>query len=161
MPKLPIDQITIVPRERTLGFVAFNTEQSRSKLSKKDIESHICIALAGRIAQMKKFGEDSLDTGAVSDLESATLSAYKMISLYGMDENLGYVSMASINHSDIYKNEIDKKVVTLMHGLKIKTEELIDENWESIIAVAKILLKREVIHEDELLALIEQSKKFK
>ena len=161
MPKLAINQVTIVPRENALGFVSFNTEDSSSNLSKKDMESHICIAFAGRIAQMKEFGEEALDTGAVSDLDSATLSAYRMIALYGMDEELGYINLGSIKHSDIYRSDIDKKVVTLLKVLRTQTEKLVDENWESITKVAKVLLKQELIHEDELLEVISQTKKIK
>lgn len=159
MPKLAIEQVTIVPRENALGFVSFNPENSSSNLSKKDIESHICIAFAGRVAQMKRFGEESLDTGAVSDLDSATTSAYKMIAFYGMDKELGYVNLSSIKQSDANRGDIDKKVGVLLKTLKAETERLVDQNWTSITKVAKILLKKEVIHEDELLKVIEQSKK--
>jgi len=150
MPKIKIEQVTITPRENALGFVSFNLEGSSSNMSKKDIESQVCIALAGRIAQMKKFSEEALDTGAVSDLDTATQNVYKMISYYGMDEEFGYINYKSVELSQTQKNLIDKKVIEILKSLKKRTETLVDENWKSIVNVANVLLKQEVIHEDEL-----------
>ena len=154
VPKLKIEQITITPRKNTLGFVAFNIENASSNLSKKDLENQIAISLAGRMAQMKKFGEDSLDTGASEDLKRATQLAYKSIAYYGMDEELGYINLDSIKHSDIQQNIIDKKVVALIAKIKIETKNTIDKNWGKITRVAKELLEKEVIHEEELAVLL-------
>ena len=158
LSKLKIEQVTITPRENALGFVSFNQENSNENMSKKDMESQICIAFAGRMAQMKKFGDDSCDTGAISDLEMATAIAYRMIAFYGMDDELGYISVQSINLSDIQKNVIDVKVLKLLERLKKVTEVLLDENWKSIVKVANVLLTEEVIYEEELNTIIVQTK---
>ncbi len=154
MPRAKIEQITITARERALGFVAFNLENSSTNLSKVEMKNHISVALAGRIAQIKEFGEDGLDSGAVSDLENATQSAYRMIAIYGMDEELGYINLNSIRHSDMQKYTIDKKVSTLMKELEVATVDIVENNWKKIKKVAQALLKKEVIHEDELEKLI-------
>ena len=150
MPKVKIEQITIVPRENALGFVSFNTEGSSSNLSKEDMHAHMRIALAGRVAQMKEFGEEAFDTGAVSDLDSATKMAYRMVAQYGMDEELGYVNFSSVNISETQKSVIDKKVVEILKEMKTQTETLVSQKWSGIEKVAKLLLEKEVVHEEEL-----------
>lgn len=52
--------------------------------------------LAGRIAKMEKYGLDGMETGAMSDLEVATAQAYAAIALFGMDEELGYINVTSV-----------------------------------------------------------------
>ncbi|QSZ42177.1 AAA family ATPase [Sulfurimonas aquatica] len=150
MSKLKIEQVTITPRENALGFVSFNLENANANMSKKDMESQICIAFAGRMAQMKKYGDDACDTGAISDLDMATKLAYKMIAYYGMDKELGFISLQSVTLSDIQKSVIDSKVVLLLERLKGVTQALIDQNWKSITRVANVLLSQEVIHEEQL-----------
>lgn len=154
MPSVKIEQITITPRENSLGFVSFNMENSSSNLSRKEIEAQICIAYAGRVAQMKEYKEEGLDTGAVSDLDIATRRAYELISIYGMDEEFGAINISKVKLSDRYKSKIDEAVNKLLKELEKKTIDLVDANWDKINTLASTLMKKEVIHEHELLSIM-------
>ena len=154
MPSVKIEQITITPRENSLGFVSFNMENSSSNLSKTEIEAQICIAYAGRLAQVKEYKEEGLDTGAVSDLNIATRRAYELISIYGMDKEFGAINTSKIELSDIYKAKIDIAVSKLLKELEQKTISLIDDHWDKINSLASTLMEKEVIHEHELLSIM-------
>jgi len=83
MPERSIEQISIVPREQALGMVAYSREQEVDH-TKAFWFSQTCVALAGRAAQVKQFGDEGLDTGASSDLKLAMWSAWNPIARYGM-----------------------------------------------------------------------------
>lgn len=158
-PKVKIEQITVTAREDTLGFVAYNMEDSQSNPSKQDLQNHICIAYAGRIAQMKQFGMQGLDTGASSDLAHATRLAYLMVAKLGMDDIIGYININGIKsveptNYNFMQKEIDTRVKEILTELKTKTEQLVDANWEYIESLANLLLKQEVVHEDEINTII-------
>jgi len=154
IPNMSIEQITIVPRENTGGFVSFYMEDIGANLSKQDLEAQICIAYAGRVTQVKKFKEEGIDTGAFSDLDSAVKLAYKYVTYFGMDEKIGHRNFESIHISDIEKAKIDEAVDKLTRRLYEKTQKLVDEHFIKIEKIAKKLLKNEHLGENELIKLI-------
>lgn len=162
MPNVKIEQITITPRDNTLGFVSFDSENNYSNLSKSDLENKIAISFAGRIAQIKQFDVDGFDTGASNDLKQATRLAYYMVANLGMDENIGYINIdgiptvkneqgiSSFKTNDFIKEKIEAKVLEILDIQRQRTKKLIDENWDLIEKLAKQLLEKEVLHEEEL-----------
>lgn len=149
-PDMKIEQITVAAREDSLGFVSYDSESLNTNPSKKIFENKICIAFAGRIAQIKKFDDKGLDTGASNDLAYATRLAYLMVTHFGMDEEMGYINLNGIKDKDLYKEKIEKRVGDILNNLKTQTEELVNTHWKKIEKLAKELLKKEVIHEEEL-----------
>lgn len=154
IPNLEIEQITIIPRENSAGFVSFYMEEFSKNLSKKEIEAKIAIAFAGRVAQIKYFNEEGIDTGAYSDLQSATEMAYKYVAYYGMDEEIGHKNIINVNISDLAKAKIDKAVDQLLKKVYEKTVLLVEQNFDTIEKVAKKLLKTEHLSEKELTKLL-------
>jgi len=160
-PDTKIEQITVTPREDTLGFVSYDMEGSNSNPSKKDLENKICVAYAGRVAQMKQYGDDGLDTGASSDLAHATKLAYHMVVNFGMDEEMGYVNLDGLPQrysnngkrpeiENLYKDQIELRIKEILKNLKTRTEDLVNEHWKKIDKLSLELLDKEVVHEDEL-----------
>ncbi len=152
-PNTKIEQITIVPRNDSLGFVSYNNEDNVTNLTKNDIKNKICILFAGRLAQMKMYGEEAFDSGASSDLSHATYLANLAISKLGMSEKVGYISIDRLEEkviSDSLKNDILDEVKSWLEEAKKKTIELIDHNWSKIESVAITLIEKESIEEKEL-----------
>jgi ATP-dependent Zn protease len=166
-PRAKIEQITITPRDRSLGFVSFDVESLGGNLSKSDIENEICVAYAGREAQMRFAGEMGFDTGASNDLKQATRMAYLYVARYGMDDEIGYLNIDGIPRKysqlqDAYEMEgfmqdkIEQRVQELLKAQKNRTQKLIEDNWEHIEVLAKQLQDKEVLHEEEIYSLIEK-----
>ena len=153
MPHIKIEQVTVVPREETLGFVSYDSEDVIVNLSIEDIKNKIVIAYAGRTAQIKKYGKDlGMDTGASSDLKQATHYAYLAITRYGMDNELGYINLEELlnYNKEYYTQKIDQALQRWLEDGRKSTEKLVAEHWEKIEKLAKLLIKKEVVFEEEM-----------
>ena len=154
-PELKIEQITITPRHKALGFVAYNDEDNYKNLSKEDIKKQLQILLAGRFAQIKKYGNEGIDSGARNDLEKATKLAYIAIAELGMDEELGNVNLESLVNLRLnIDDKIRDRVLVWLKDAEDNVKKLIDENFEKIEKVANRLLEEETIEENEFLELL-------
>jgi ATP-dependent metalloprotease FtsH len=154
-PELKIEQITITPRNKTLGFVAYNNEDNYKNLSKEDIKKQLQILLAGRFSQVKKYGPEGIDSGARNDLEQATKLAYYAIAELGMDEELGNVNLESlVRHRLNIDDKVRDRVMAWLKDAEKNVIKLIDKNWNKIERVANRLLEEETIDENEFLKLI-------
>ena len=160
MPHIPIEQITITPRETSLGFVSYNSENTDSNPSKKDLQNRISVSFAGRIAQMKQFGDEGFDTGALSDLKRATRYAYLIVAHYGMDDELGYINIdgipnlqynkEDITDSNFLQSDIEISVKKILKEIEHKTRTVVDENWSKIDTIARLLIEKEVLENDDI-----------
>lgn len=63
---------------------------------------------------------------------------------------MGYINLNGIKNTDLFKEKIEKRVGDILNNLKKQTEKLVTENWGKIEKLAKELLKKEVLHEEEL-----------
>lgn len=151
MPHVKIEQITVEPRGKAFGFVAFDREEDVKNLSFDDIKNQICVSFAGRTAEIYFQKNEGIDTGATNDLKVATNLAYNAVKNYGMS-NIGYINLESIDSFGSNLNDkIDNEVLEILKEQKIRCEQLIKENEDKINKLAKLLIEKEVIDEDEFL----------
>lgn len=161
LPDLKIEQIVVSPRNNALGFVAYNFEGEYNNLTYEEIKNRICIAYAGRIAQIEKFGQKGLDSGAQNDIDVATNLACYAITSLGMDEELGYVNFKTIKHilgNGHTDTLVQERICHLLDTQKKRTEVLIKEHWTDIESVAKVLMKEEFLHEKKFYSIIKKVK---
>ena len=144
IPDRIIEQITVVPRKDALGFVSYNLEDERSNMTREKIRSMMCVAMAGREAQVYKYAEEGYDTGASNDLKQATLYAHAAISKFGMDEEIGYLNT---DGASVLSSEIDNRVKVWLKKAQEKTEKLVKEHWANIEVIAKALVEEETLTE--------------
>ena len=164
LPDIKIEQVTVAPRSESLGFVSYHNEDYIDATSKKDLFNDVCVLLAGRIAKMEKFGEDGMETGAVNDLEVATMQVYAAIAIFGMDEELGYINVSGLDmggYKMLFEDKIEQRILVWMDKAKEHTQKEVKRLWKSIDAVACELIKKEVIDGEELKKIIESSKGIK
>ena len=156
LPHVKIEQVTISPRSKMLGFVSYNEEDPLSNISKIDLFHDICVLLSGRIAKVKKMGDDQMDSGAQNDLSQASLQAYAAITTLGMDKELGYINLSAINTLDNYflEQQIEKRFLHWMHVAKQNAEKLVDTHWKKIETLAQKLIEQEIVESDELALII-------
>lgn len=156
LPHIKIEQVTIAPRSKMLGFVSYNDEDQLSNITKKDLFHDICVLLSGRIAQVKKMGSEEMDSGAQNDLSQASLQTYAAITTLGMDKELGYINLNAIHTLDNYfmEQHIEKRFLHWMHAAKNDTEKLVDAHWEKIETLALKLIEQEIVESNELSKII-------
>ena len=162
MPHTKIEQVTVAPRSETLGFVSYNNDEYVDASSKEDLFSNICVLLGGRMATIHKYGEQGIETGAVSDLEIASLQVYAAIAIFGMDEKLANISVNGIEQGytkELFNEQIQERMLVWLQEAKTKAAQEVATHWDAIEAVAQALIKKEVIDALELQTLIQTSQK--
>ena len=149
-PEVSIEYISVTSREKHLGLIQYNNT-NYIDVHVDTVKNKIIVSLAGRIAQEKEFGIKGIDTSAKDDLQKATQYAYKAIAYWGMDEEMGYVALSEYLPADFCKEKIEQRVQFWLQEARQKCEHLVNHNWSYIQNVAKILLEKETINEDEFL----------
>ncbi len=160
LPKIKIEQVTVAPRSESLGFVSYHNDDYIDATSKENLFNDICILLAGRIAKIEKFGEDGMETGAINDLEMATMQAYAAIALFGMDEELGYINISGLEEgyqNQLFREKIENRILVWINNAKEKTQKEVKRLWPAIEAVANELIEKEMIDGQELKQIIKSS----
>lgn len=163
-PGLRIAEVTIIEKEDADGYVAYDTTSPyfSTVLSREDFLDKVCVSLAGRVSEQKKYGHDEIDAGAVSDLEAATRMAWDAITKYGLDFEFGPVNLEMFYKSGIittgwlFDAAQRRLQEVLKEGLQ-KTETLIAENWGKVEAVALVLYEKKKLTEDDLLGIMASS----
>jgi len=156
-----IEHVSLTPKDNHEHFVSHNYNDVQDNMTVKDFKDRICVSLAGRTAQIKQFGDiEGLDTGASNDLQQATRDAYTAIAHYGMDNEVGYINIngvidaqnKSVNTKDTehYHTKIDTALEKWMLEGEKNTIDLVNEHWETIQNLSKLLLEKEIIYTNEL-----------
>jgi len=165
----PVYKVTIIPRGRALGVTMFLPEQDRLSYSKERLESQLCTAFGGRIAEELIFGSEKVTTGASNDIEKATEIARNMVAKWGLSEKLGplayskdegevFLGHAVTQHkmlSDETAHAIDQEVRALIDKTYGRAKTLLQAHLDILHKMAEALLKYETIESaqiDDLMA---------
>ena len=89
----PVSKITILPRGRALGYTMVLPTDDKYSTTRNELLDQLAYALGGRVAEEMVFHDPS--TGASNDIEKATDIARKMVTQYGMSENVGAIHLGS------------------------------------------------------------------
>ncbi len=85
-----VNRVTILPRGQSLGVTQF-TAEDRYNYSRSTLMARIAVGLGGRVAEELTFGVDRITTGAENDLQVVTDLARRMVTRWGMSEQVGVV----------------------------------------------------------------------
>ena len=160
LPHIKIEQVTIAPRSKMLGFVSYNDEDQLSNISKKELFYDVCVLLSGRVSRVKKLGSEYMDSGAANDLSQASLQVYAAITTLGMDKELGYINLNMINTLDNYflEQQIEKRFLHWIDVAQDYAEKLVDEHWDKIETLALKLIEKEIVESAELMTIVGDKK---
>ncbi len=86
-----VNRVTILPRGQSLGVTHFIAEEDRYNYSRHALMAKIAVGLGGRVAEELTFGADYITTGAENDLQVVTDLARRMVTRWGMSEEVGVV----------------------------------------------------------------------
>ncbi len=155
----PLVKVTIVPRGvGTLGFAQYSPKEEYITRTEQMLD-RMCMALGGRAAESVIF--DKISTGAQSDLDHVTKMAYSMVSIYGLDVEVGNVSFYGLSQDQFSKpysedtaTLIDNRVRIIIDGQYARAQELLRSHKADLEILAKTLLEKEVIHKSDIERLI-------
>lgn len=150
-PENKVTKATIIPSTKGAGGFSMNIPPDKMYNTKKEMTNNIQIALAGRIVEELIFGKDNVTTGASNDIQKATELLVAMIKQFGMSEEIGMINydvlLGRQGITDDKLIEISKKK---MQNLYDATKTLIEKNLGLIELVAKNLLDKETLNEEEI-----------
>ncbi len=160
LPDIKIEQVTIAPRSKMLGFVSYNAEDQMSNVTKEEIFNDICVLLAGQMAKKRLAGDSAIDSGAYNDLSQASLQAYTAITNLGMDKKLGFINLDAILSFDNYflSQKVEKRFLVWMGEAEKRTKELVDAQWSKIEKLALTLIEKEIVESHEIDAIMGDTK---
>jgi AFG3 family protein len=158
----PLVKVSIVPRGvAALGYAQYLPKE-QFLYNTEQLIDEMCMALGGRAAEELVFGK--ISTGALSDLERITKMAYSIVTMYGMNAKLGNVSFYdskgqneygfSKPYSEATSQMIDEEVRTIIEQAYVRTKELLTERRHELEVIAKELLEKEVLLQDDLERLV-------
>ena len=157
----PLVKVTIVPRGQSLG-AAWYLPEERMIVRTEQMLDEMCATLGGRAAEKVVF--DKISTGALSDLEKVTRQAKAMVTVYGLNDEIGNITyydstgQTDYNFSKPYSEEtaqvIDKEISKIIEEQYVRACELVAKNQEKLTALAERLLEKEVIFKDDLVEIL-------
>tara|TARA_R110002033_G_scaffold135874_1_gene175597 strand:+ start:133 stop:2160 length:2028 start_codon:yes stop_codon:yes gene_type:complete len=153
----PLVKVTIVPRGQSLG-AAWYLPEERLIVRPEQMKDEMCATLGGRAAEKVIFNK--ISTGALSDLEKVTKQARAMVTIYGLNDEIGnltYYDSSGQNeygfskpYSEQTAQTIDKEISKLIEEQYKRAVELLSNNKDKLTELAERLLEKEVIFKDDL-----------
>ncbi|MEH6406882.1 MAG: ATP-dependent zinc metalloprotease FtsH [Leeuwenhoekiella sp.] len=153
----PLVKVTIVPRGRSLG-AAWYLPEERLIVRPEQMLDEMCAAMGGRAAEKVTFNQ--ISTGALSDLEKVTKQARMMVTVYGLNDEVGNLTyydssgQSEYNFSKPYSEKtaevIDKEISKIIEEQYQRAIKLLEDNKDKLNQLAELLLDKEVIFKDNL-----------
>ncbi|ABD53896.1 membrane protease FtsH catalytic subunit [Jannaschia sp. CCS1] len=140
LPKCdPVYKATIIPRGGALGMVMSLPEMDRLNMFRDECHQRLAMTMAGKAAEVIKYGEDAVSNGPSGDIQQASQLARAMIMRWGMSDKVGNIDYAEA-HEGYQGNTAGFSVST-------QTKELIEEEVKLFIETGyqeakRILLER-------------------
>ena len=95
LPKCdPVYKATIIPRGGALGMVMSLPEMDRLNMFRDECHQRLAMTMAGKAAEVIKYGEDQVSNGPAGDIQQASQLARAMIMRWGMSDKVGNIDYA-------------------------------------------------------------------
>jgi cell division protease FtsH len=160
----PVAKISIIPRARgALGYTLQMPAEDRYVLTREELTDRIAVMLGGRAAESTVL--ETLSTGASDDIQKATELAWRMVTEFGMSDQLGSVRYAGQqmqylgstvqdnSHLSPHTQElIDSEVKKLITEQLERARTILREHRTALDTLAKELLQQETVDGGEVQA---------
>ena len=148
-----VKEISIIPRGVAGGYTMYKTNEDKYYVSKTELEEKMISLMGGRAAE--KIALNDISTGASNDLEVATGIARDMITVYGMSNSLGPISLKVDEPYELQMfgenitDEVGTQVKQLIDNAYIEAQKILLDHIDILHRVAQTLLEKETISEKE------------
>ena len=149
-----IKEVSIIPRGVAGGYTMYKTNEDKYYVSKTEMLEKLISLLGGRAAE--KLILNDISTGASNDFEVATEIAKNMVTIYGMSDKIGTISInlekdpyqMQLLGNDI-ENEIGKEVKSLLDSAYKNAQAILVEHIDKLHELAHLLIEKEVVSSEE------------
>ncbi len=164
----PVHKVSIIPRGRAGGYTLLLPTEDRNYMTRTHLRHQIIMMLGGRVAEEIVLHE--ISTGASNDIERATSTIRRMITEWGMSDELGTITFGNNNNDQVFLGRdlgrdrnyseavaysIDKEVKRMMDDCHAEARRLLSENLGKLTLIAETLKERETLQAEEFVALME------
>ena len=131
----PVYKATIIPRGSALGMVVSLPEMDRLNMHKDEGKQKIAMMMAGKAAEIIKYGEEGVSSGPAGDIQQASALARAMVMRWGMSDVIGNIDYAEAHEG--YNGATGGFSVSAETKTKIESEvkRLIDEGYDTARAI--------------------------
>ena len=150
LPENKIIRVSVIPTSKGAGGYTLSTPNSEEVMTKKKIINHLSVLMAGRVSEEVFFGNENITAGAQNDIEKATSLAVDYVSKYGMNDTVFINYELLSDKLRIPLTSVEDSVKKLTSEIYEKVFKLIESNKEKIEEIARLLIEKEVIYQDEL-----------
>ncbi len=161
--------ITIVPRGQAAGHTLSLPAEEHDNMSRSQMMDQVCMCLGGHAAEQVVLGE--IYTGSSSDLKRATELCRRMVTMYGMSDEVGTMYLAndqevfvgmefgqSRDYSEEVAAQIDREVKRLLAECYAKAVKLLEDHRKEMDNVVNALLAEDTLSRKEFVALMNGEK---
>ena len=161
--------ITIVPRGQAAGHTLSLPAEEHDNMSRSQMMDQVCMCLGGHAAEQVVLGE--IYTGSSSDLKRATELCRRMVTMYGMSDEIGTIYLAndqevfvgmefgqSRDYSEEVAAQIDREVKRLLAECYAKAVKLLEDHRKEMDHVVNALLAEDTLSRKEFVALMNGEK---
>ena len=148
-----VKEVSIIPRGVAGGYTMYKTNEDKYYISKTEMEEKLIALLGGRAAE--KLALDDISTGASNDIEVATQIARDMVTVYGMSDKIGPISLKTDEpyemqpFGDHIGDSIGEEVKKLIDTAYYQAQQILSQHMDKLDAVANTLLEKEIISAEE------------
>ncbi|HET6756767.1 MAG TPA: ATP-dependent zinc metalloprotease FtsH [Burkholderiales bacterium] len=158
----PVHKVTIIPRGRALGVTMQLPIEDRYSMDREQILQNIAVLFGGRVSEEVFMGQ--MTTGASNDFERATEMARRMVTQWGMSDELGpmvygenegevFLGRSITTHKNVSEatlQKVDAEIRRIVDEQYKLARKLIEDNRDKIEIMAKSLLEWETIDSDQI-----------
>jgi cell division protease FtsH len=163
LPKTdPVHKVTIIPRGRALGVTMQLPEQDRYSQDRDRLLSIIAVLFGGRIAE--ELFMSQMTTGAANDFERATELARRMVTQWGMSDELGpmvygenegevFLGRSITTHKNVSEatlQKVDGEIRRIIDTQYKLARKLLEDNRDKVENMARSLLEWETLDADQI-----------
>ena len=162
----PVHEVSIVPRGGAGGYTMTMPDEEKHYISGARLHDQIVELLGGHVAEKIALGDVS--TGATSDLSRANDLARRMITEYGMNDEIGPLYLGgdqevfvgrdfghTRNYSEELAAKVDEQLVRYLNDALATATDLLNQNRDKLDRVAQELMNREKLDKDEFVTIME------
>ena len=162
LPKCdPVYKATIIPRGGALGMVMSLPEMDRLNMFKDECHQRLAMTMAGKAAEILKYGPEAVSNGPAGDIMQASALARAMVLRWGMSDKVGNIdyseaadgysgSTAGFSVSANTKEMIEEEVQKFIQDGYEWAVKLLTENEDKFERLAQGLLEYETLTGDEI-----------
>ena len=164
LPKCdPVYKATIIPRGGALGMVMSLPEMDKLQMFKDEAEQKIAMTMAGKAAEILKYGPDEVSSGPMGDIMQASQLARGMVMRMGMSDKVGNIDyseaaagyqanggVGGFSVSAATKELIENEVKRIIDEGYQRAADILTEHEEEFERLAQGLLEYETLTGEEI-----------